>query len=499
MFTAPLPLRAPRVWVLVVMFGLLFVASETVSSYQTGLGHLYISVMWSIYALLAIPEILGMLHAKEVINTPFKMWGAVPRSVTFVAMVVTRGDKQNVASLIEVVESLRATLPKYFNSWKVLIVTELPRSDDDPMSGYWDINLYHFRMGDDRRSGRVELLERPHDYQLPNGTVHKARANQFALDWMMWKGLVGTNVWTLHMDDDTRVNEDTVQAAASFVMEQVVAKDAGLPYKLLAQGVLTYPRQFSSKLRLWLADAVRPGDDLARFAFFTGRLGTPRAGLHGELLLVRSDIEWNIGWDFGRYTLTEDAQFSMVFGKLYPGRSGWFAARCYGSAPETEADFCAQRARWAQGLLQIGFKRELPLKDRWLILATTVVWSLSIFQNVVVVLGLAWTLGSGNTSPAFGFFLPLWCLGMAITVTRYWEGLAANARASGLHHAKFRWKLALLALIAVQYFAVLEAYSGLKGLLKYLKQINTGHVPEFTIIKKTAATHLPRPALETVG
>ena len=45
---------------------------------------------------------------------------------------------------------------------------------------------------------------------------------------------------------------------------------------------------------LWLADAVRPASDVSVFAISTGR-GTPRAGLHGELLLVRASVEATIG------------------------------------------------------------------------------------------------------------------------------------------------------------------------------------------------------------
>ena len=76
----------------------------------------------------------------------------------------------------------------------------------------------------------------------------------------------------------------------------------------------------------------------ATFSAWTGS-GTPRAGVHGELLLVRASIEARIGWDFGPRSLVEDAQFALIFSARYPGRSAWFCGRCYGASPASLRDF----------------------------------------------------------------------------------------------------------------------------------------------------------------
>ena len=60
---------------------------------------------------------------------------------------------------------------------------------------------------------------------------------------------------------------------ARFIEEQC---QAGADAKHLAQGILCYPREYSVNRLTWLADAVRPADDIARFAAMTGS-GTAQA------------------------------------------------------------------------------------------------------------------------------------------------------------------------------------------------------------------------------
>jgi len=91
----------------------------------------------------------------------------------------------------------------------------------------------------------------------------------------------------LHMDDDTSIGEDTARSLAAFIMTHGSTEKRPLH---LAQGVLSYPRDYATNRLTWLADAVRPGCDISIFAASTS-LGTPRVGLHGELLLVRASIE----------------------------------------------------------------------------------------------------------------------------------------------------------------------------------------------------------------
>jgi len=192
-----------------------------------------------------------------------------------------------------------------------------------------------------RRSPLIKLVVVPRGYRTKHGTRFKARANHYAHQLRVHQGLHRDDIWVLHMDDDTGVGPDTANAIARFIEEQY---HAGPDAKHLAQGILSYPSECSVNRLTWLADAVRPADDIARFAAMTGS-GTPRAGLHGELLLIRASIEASIGWDFGPSSIVEDAQFAMIFAKRYKGRSAWFGGRCYGASPATIRNFTRQRER----------------------------------------------------------------------------------------------------------------------------------------------------------
>jgi len=49
-------------------------------------------------------------------------------------------------------------------------------------------------------------------------------------------------------------------------------------------------------------------DDILIYRFFTGLLGKPLIGLHGDLLIVKGRVLKEIG--FNRRTLTEDFEFA---------------------------------------------------------------------------------------------------------------------------------------------------------------------------------------------
>jgi hypothetical protein len=144
------------------------------------------------------------------------------------------------------------------------------------------------------RSPLARIITFTKSYRTTNSTRFKARANHFARELRIRDRGDSHNVWVLHLDDDTSVGPDTAFAMARFIEEQFDAASAG---KHVEQGILTYPRQYSVNRFTWLADSARRADDVARFAAMTGS-GT-RAGLHGELLLVRASVEAEIGWDFG--------------------------------------------------------------------------------------------------------------------------------------------------------------------------------------------------------
>jgi beta-1,4-mannosyltransferase len=282
------------------------------------------------------------------------------------------------------------------------------------------------------------------------------------------------DVWVLHMDDDTGVGPDTAQAIAEFITIQRSAGEAALH---LAQGVLSYPREYAKNRLTWLADAVRPGCDISLFAATTGS-GSPRGGLHGELLLIRASVEASIGWDFGPRSIVEDAQFAMHFCERHRGRSGWFAALSYGASPATVADFVRQRERWVWGLLELAFKSAIPLRRRMLLLHNVVVWAFGPVQHPAVVLTLAMIVSDPGTAPATVLLVPLWTMNVSYLVWVYWEGLKINAAASR-HSRRLWWEpVGLVALLPV--FSLWEVLGVLRGLVRFI--LNRESI--FTVIAK---------------
>jgi egghead protein (zeste-white 4 protein) len=297
----------------------------------------------------------------------------------------------------------------------------------------------------------VRVITVPRAYETPNGTRFKARANHYALT------LRDSDGWVLHLDDDTAIGPDTATELARFVH----GADAG--GKDLGQGVLTYPRELGASRLLWLADAIRPAGDVSVFAATTGT-GTPRAGLHGELLLVRAVVEAEIGWDFGPRTVVEDARFALEFARRHPGRSDWFPGRCFGATPATAAAFVVQRERWARGLIELALTRAVPLRHRLLLLHNVIVWAFVPFQHVGVVLGIGALIGDTNTSPVVSWLQSVWAANFAYSVWSYCAGLTVNARASA--DDRPRWWEHAAVLAGIPLFSLLESAGMVRGLVR---------------------------------
>lgn len=230
---------------------------------------------------------------------------------------------------------------------------------------------------------------------------------------------------------------------------------------------------FSNKLsRSWfcrLADSIRPTDDLTRFYFFTGMLGRPMAGLHGEHLLVRASTEEAIGWDFGEQVRIEDAYFGLFFAAKFPGRSTFLQSCSYGASPASVGDFVKQRRRWAQGLFGLLFDRRLPARVKVVLGFAITNLALGIFQHIGVVLLIAYLLGSLNTSPVFEWGVVLWCFSLSYQIWAYLEGLRINLDAS---QAKC-WQYVFLPWLVVPLmpiFSLVEAWAATLGMIDFLRK-----------------------------
>ena len=298
----------------------------------------------------------------------------------------------------------------------------------------------------------------PADYETPNGARFKTRANHYALENRRSLGENTAEYYIYHLDDDTHIGADTAASLAEFI-------EVDGDRFLLAQGILAFPQNLTRSRLCRLADAIRPADDITRFAFFTGMLGTPLGGLHGEHLIVRADIEDEIGWDFPD-TVIEDSYFAIQFATRYPRQSTMLNSYSYGASPATVGDLIRQRRRWVEGLLRLACNRNLPLVPKIPLVYSIVLWSLAPLQSIGLALLVAYLSGVDNTSPVSSWVLPLWGIVLAGVLWLYIEGLKVNLSASDRPRSVI--PQAVMIFPGVYVINVVEMIGVLWGIIRFL-------------------------------
>ncbi|MHA6761252.1 glycosyltransferase family 2 protein [Streptacidiphilus sp. PAMC 29251] len=428
-----------------------------------------LTVWWSLPVVGSLIGACGLLATRRHIRSIDNYWGDQAPVVdidSLIVVVPTIGREDTYPALERSVVSYCRYLPGRFPAMRVDIVTEEGCAATEQIAELA------------RRYSWVRVLEVPKAYRTANGTRFKARANHYANEVRIAEDEARDDVWVLHMDDDTAVGSDTALALARFIVKQRRG-DRRNPPKHMGQGILTYPRENAHNKLTWLADSARPAADFAQFSVFTGH-GTPLAGVHGELLVMRANIEAEIGWDFGPKAIVEDAQWALIFAKRYPGQAGWFNGRCYGASPATLRDFVKQRDRWAWGLIGLATNKSIPFRERAMIGYSVTAWLLAPLQHIAVILLVGSFTGTMNTSPVTDAVLPLWALNVAYAVWTYWEGLKINCRVSVSTRRTEHEMIAVLLLIPL--FSLLESWGAIRGLWRFIKREEN----KFVVIAKPA-------------
>jgi len=455
----------PAYWPLVLFYLVDLVCTGWFTPPYSGVLGWPLTVLWTWPVFATLTGIVGIRRTRKALRKSAARWsGHGPmRSEDFLIVVVsTIGRYDTFPALERSVLSYIAYLPVYFPLLRIDIVIDEGCEATDRIARLT------------AESGLIRLVTVPSQYRTANGTRFKARASHYSHELRIREHEDRDDVWVLHMDDDTGVGPDTALAMARFIVEQ---SQAGRDAKHMAQGILTYPREYAMSRLTWLADSARPAEDVGRFSAWTGS-GTPRAGLHGELLLVRASIEATIGWDFGPRSIVEDAQFALIFSARYKGRSAWFGGRSYGASPASLRDFVRQRERWSWGLAALVFNRSLQLRNRLVIGYSVISWVVGPIQNVGVVMLVAVLLADHSTSPVTIFVVPLWSLNMAYVIWMYWEGLRLNAGVSGAGRRKWWEPWAVILLIPI--FGLMEGFGGMRGFVKFARRVEN----RFVVIPK---------------
>ena len=204
---------------------------------------------------------------------------------------------------------------------------------------------------------------------------YKARA----LEWYRQTMRYSKYDWILHLDEESVIDDESVLKVLDFIRYE---KDY-----TWGQGVILYNQyRYWSNWFFTVGDAIRVGDDLARFHLQYTYLHRPVFGAHGSFLLTNGQVENEITWDLG--SLTEDYQFAMkAWERGY--KCGKVPGLVREQSPMDFMGFMKQRRRWYVGI------RRLPqmLPKIWSMFWT--LGTLSLYGTVIsVIMGFVMPMGT---------------------------------------------------------------------------------------------------------
>lgn len=190
---------------------------------------------------------------------------------------------------------------------------------------------------------------------MTNKSKYKARA----LEWYRQTMRYTEFDWVLHLDEESVIDDESIKRVLDFISYETDCH--------WGQGPILY-----NQYRYWknpfftVADALRVGDDLARFHLQYTYLRRPVFGAHGSFLLTNGLVENTVTWDLG--SLTEDYEFAVKAWDV-GFKCGKIAGLVREQSPMDLIGFLKQRRRWFVGI------RRIPqiLPKVW-----SLIWSLGI-------------------------------------------------------------------------------------------------------------------------
>ncbi|KAJ3272850.1 hypothetical protein HDV01_005173 [Terramyces sp. JEL0728] len=178
----------------------------------------------------------------------------------------------------------------------------------------------------------------PTDFRTAN-SKYKARA----LEWYRQVQQYTEHDWVLHLDEESVIDDESVRRILEFIWYETAFH--------WGQGVILYNQYgYWEKWLYTVADAIRVGDDLARFQLQYSYFNRPVFGAHGSFLLSNGKVENEVTWDLG--SLTEDYEFAMKAWEL-----GYKCGKVPGiireQSPMDMMSFMKQRRRWYVGIMRL--------------------------------------------------------------------------------------------------------------------------------------------------
>jgi beta-1,4-mannosyltransferase len=278
-----------------------------------------ITFFWLSYIPFAILAVIRFIQNRNIFvekdlirvhNDPVIIFQITTRSATKTSVV-----KRGINSILD------SSLKVNYNNYQIAVVTE-DLEDISTLNG-----------------NQCEVIVV--DKKFTASAIKKGRALQYAVEFRRKNSKNTSKYWIFHMDDESYVTSQTILSLLKFIRNGNA---------LASEGPIFYPLKFESANRITaLAESVRP---FTCYDCVSQMTKPPPLHMHGSNLLVRSDIEDSIGWNFGPL-LAEDQMFGYkVYEKYGPKSMGWHGGILLEQPPLNIKDHFMQRRRWVIGSLQ---------------------------------------------------------------------------------------------------------------------------------------------------
>jgi egghead protein (zeste-white 4 protein) len=283
-----------------------------------------LTFLWLVNIPIAVLAVLRFITNRNVFitsdlrrirNDPKIIFQITTRSATKTPVV-----KRGIRSIIESCRKVE------YEKFKISVITDDPADNSD---------LDEFG---------CEVVVVPKSFKT--SAIKKGRALQYALLYRRSREENKKQIWIYHMDDESFVTAQTILSLLKFIRDGK---------GVASEGPIFYPLKFeNANILTALAESIRPFTCYDCVSQMTNKvvIKTPPLHMHGSNLLVRSDVEDSIGWNFGP-TLAEDQLFGYLVYEKYGSKSmGWHGGVLLEQPPLNIKDHFMQRRRWVLGSLQ---------------------------------------------------------------------------------------------------------------------------------------------------
>lgn len=315
----------------------------------------YIKIVWLFYFPLALMIFITLLKYKKPKLPEFEI-ADLKTADHFVLIFQITSKGTNANAIKKSIKSIHDSCNGILKNYRIDVVVEPEASI----------------------SGNANIITVPKEFKTENGTLHKARANQYALLSRKGKGENTPYYWIYHMDEESVLTKQCLFGLLEFVIK---SKKIG---KLIGQGEIIYPHYFGKNLLTSLCDGMRSALCLGMCRRFMN--SESPFMFHGSHIIIRADIEDKVQWDFGTASLTEDILFCHKAYKIFGAIFGWCNGILEEQSPFSIKDFFKQRRRWFIGTCQCVKSPLLPIKSKiflMYILLTLTTGLLAIIATII--------------------------------------------------------------------------------------------------------------------